>query len=326
MNLAVVASDARGMMVRGTCRNVSEGGVCAVFAAQFAMNDEFSLRIILPDTAIELPLRAVVRHVNGRQYGFKFLEVSDAQRGQLRQLKDLRRTVARGLVALTDACTVPAEKFSILANRLTVMRNAHHLKVVHITSSVPNEGKSFVAANLAVTLARRPQTRVLLVEGDLRRPALSRVFGQEYASGLGEWWRDGTVSRPDVFRFGDLPLWLLPAGRTEDPENLLHSPRLPELLAELAEEFDWVILDSPPLLPLADASTWARLADGSLVVVRAGVATRKALQKALESLDRAKLLGFVLNDAAESMLPYYEQYYGSRKSSEPKPQGALHLR
>lgn len=315
MSLAVVASDARGMMVKGSCRNVSEGGVCAAFAAQFAMNDELILRLVLPDTAIELPLRAVVRHVSGRQYGFKFVEVSDVQRSQLRELKQMRKAAGQRLVALTDPHTAPAEKFSILANRLIAMGRLHPIKVVHITSSIAGEGKSFIAANLAVTLARRPQSRVLLLEGDLRKPSLARLFGLGSAAGLGEWWADGEAqAAPEFQRVGGLPLWVLPAGKTDCPEDVLHSPRIPELLQKLAHDFDWIIVDSPPLLPVADAVLWARWADGSLVVVRSGEATKKALGAGLESFDHAKLLGFVLNDAPEDLLPYYRQYYGTKES------------
>jgi capsular exopolysaccharide synthesis family protein len=221
--------------------------------------------------------------------------------------------LAEHLVALLDEHTLPAEKFRMLANRVASVRLTRELKLVHVTSSVLGEGKSLVSANLAVTFARRrPDQKVLLLEGDLRKPSLTRVFGTNLVPGFGEWWESGLREGiPPVYRLEGLHLWLLPAGVTERPTDIMQSPRLPQILADLAKLFDWVVIDSPPLLPVADSGIWARVADGTILVVRAGVPPAKAIRKGLESLDNARLIGVVLNDSAdEERSQYYNQYYG----------------
>lgn len=216
------------------------------------------------------------------------------------------------LVAVSEEHSLAAEKFRMLANRLASMRGTHDLRVVHVTSSVVGEGKSTVAANLAVTLAQRPNQRVLLLDGDLHRPVLATLFGVVPGPGLGEWWDNRPQdSLPPLYRINDWRLWLLPAGSVSRPVDLLLSPRISALLAAFAKVFDWVVVDSPPLLPLADAAHWARLADGTLLVVRAGVPPRTAMERGLESLDRARLIGVVLNEAPDvERNKYYYQYYG----------------
>jgi capsular exopolysaccharide synthesis family protein len=216
------------------------------------------------------------------------------------------------LVARTAADTLPAERFRMLANRLLHLRRSRELKIVQVTSSVIGEGKSTISANLAVTLARRPSQRVLLLEGDLRKPALTEILGAVSVPGLGEWWEKADLGAPlPVYRVAGLGLWFLPAGAAKDVTDVMQSPLLPQVLTELAKHFDWVIIDSPPLLPIADAAIWARLADGTLLVLRAAVAPKKAVRKALENLDNARLLGFVLNDSPDRFSSrYYDQYYG----------------
>ena len=148
-----------------------------------------------------------------------------------------------------------------------------------------------------MTLARRHQERVLLLEGDLRQLSLAGVFGIAGSIGIGEWWEGNNSEFPALYRIDDTKLWLLLAGRVPRPSEVLQSGRLVKLLKELFRMFDWVVIDSPPLVPLADANLWARWADGTLLVVREGVAPRKALDRGSESLDDPKIVGIVLNDA-----------------------------
>lgn len=215
------------------------------------------------------------------------------------------------LLALTDEDAMSAEQFRVLANRLVSLRRAIKLKVLHVTSSVIGEGKSLVASNLAVTLARRPNTRVLLLEGDLRRPSLPDVFGITDTVGIGQWWEEGLLApTPQLSPVAGLPLHILFAGKVHRPTDLMHSPRLPEMLEELAQHFDWVIIDSPPLLPVVDSTMWARWADGTLMVMRAGVSNRKDVEKALATFDKARIVATVLNEAPEDGRGrYYHQYY-----------------
>jgi len=220
------------------------------------------------------------------------------------------------LVAWNDPNSLGAEKFRALAVRLDDMRRQHDLKSLQVTSSVINEGKSFVAANLAVTLAKYSGSKTLLIEGDLHRPTLASMFGLKDLQGLSDWWtsRNQELTRY-MLRFTGAGLWFLPAGKACDrPSEILRSGQLAKVFAELAGQFDWIVVDSTPMLPVIDANLWSRLVDGTLLVVREGVAPLKALKKGLQSLDHPKLIGVVVNEASDfDQIDYDGQYYGARK-------------
>lgn len=229
-------------------------------------------------------------------------------------------TPEQRLVAMTDPDCTGAEMFRVLATRLAHMQRKRHLNKLLITSSVVDEGKSVVSANLALTLARRNNERVLLIEADLRRPTVSALFSSSPLKGISEW-SDGKVTLEDsLYQIRDMPVWLLAAGRPMDePLPLLESGRFAKMLEAVSSSFDWVLLDATPMLPMADSTSLSRLCDGVLVVVRDGYTRRKVLNKALETIDKSKLLGMVFNQA--SMLNvnydrYYGEYYGAGKSKK----------
>lgn len=211
------------------------------------------------------------------------------------------------LVSLTDKDGLGAEQFRFLAVRLRQMQQTRKLKKVLITSTLPEEGKSLVSANLAATLARRKQQKVLLLEGDLRRPVQAQLFGGAKLAGLSEWLQAGKPGVGNVYYLDGPGFWLMPAGHPPDnPLELMQTGKLSELLDRLDEWFDWVVIDSPPLLPLADTSVWSRVADGILMVVREGRSERRQLQRGLEVIDSARLLGVVINSCSISA---HEDYY-----------------
>jgi len=222
------------------------------------------------------------------------------------------------LVALTDPLSLGAEKFRVLATRIENLRKDGGLKSLQVTSGSTNEGKSLVSGNLAFTLARRSNSKVLLIEGDLHKPALASMLGLDQLQGLGQWWSepDGEITR-FMYQLNDLPLWLLAAGKAFDqPSDVLQSARFGKAFAQLARSFDWIVVDSTPLLPMADVNLWSRWVDGTLLVVREGVAPVSALRKGLAGLDNAKLLGVVLNEASEfDRAAYYDGNYASRKNA-----------
>jgi capsular exopolysaccharide synthesis family protein len=219
------------------------------------------------------------------------------------------------LVALSAPRSLGAEKFRALVTRLETIRHQRELKSLQITSSVGSEGKSLVAANLTLTLASYHKSRVLLIEGDLHRPTLASLFGLNPVKGLSDWW-SGTDQdfTGYLYQLNDMPLWFLGAGKAHDqPSDILQSSRFTETLTSVARQFDWIVVDSTPMLPIVDANLWSRLVDGTLLVVREGVATINALKKGLESLDNPKLLGVVLNEASEfDQGNYAYSYYGSK--------------
>jgi capsular exopolysaccharide synthesis family protein len=223
------------------------------------------------------------------------------------------------LVSVGEEGSLGAEKFRFLAVRLRQLRQSRPLKKVLITSTIPQEGKSTVAANLACTLARRKQHKTLLLEGDLRRPTVAQKFGLGRVPGLSEWLRGETESM-NIYRLDALGLWVLPAGSApENPLELMQSGKLAPLMEQLTAWFDWIVIDSPPVLPLADTSIWARLADGVLLVTRKSITEKEQLRRGLEALETSKLLGALVNASTDAAHSDYYQRYGPSASLPQSP-------
>jgi protein-tyrosine kinase len=216
------------------------------------------------------------------------------------------------LVSVGKEGSLGAEKFRFLAVRLRQLRHSRALKKILITSSIPQEGKSTVSANLACTLARRKPQKTLLLEGDLRRPNIISQFGLGKLPGLCEW-LSGESQSINIYRLESLGVWILPAGSTpQNPLELMQSGKLSPLMEQLEAWFDWIVIDSPPVLPLADTSLWSRLADGILLVTRRGTTEKQQLQRGLEAIDKSKLLGALVNSSANAAhSDYYQRYTSS---------------
>src|ERR1700723_243366 len=222
------------------------------------------------------------------------------------------------LVVVGKEESLAAEKFRFLAVRLRQLRQSRPLKKILITSSIPQEGKSTVAANLACTLARRKPQKTLLLEGDLRRPNVASQFGLGKLPGLCEW-LSGESQSINIYRLESLGVWMLPAGSTpQNPLELMQSGKLSPLMGQLEAWFDWIVIDSPPVLPLADTSLWSRLADGILFVTRRGTTEKQQLQRGLEAIDKSKLLGALVNSSANAAHADYYQRYTSPIADSPK--------
>jgi capsular exopolysaccharide synthesis family protein len=210
------------------------------------------------------------------------------------------------MVCLTELESAAAEAFRLLGVRLRDLRRTRPLKKILVTSSIPQEGKSMVTANLAVTLSHAKQ-RVLVLEGDVRRPGLSDAFGLNSESGLCEWLLGERNLTSSIYRLERAGLWVMPAGRSpQNPLELLQSSKLPALVNQVSELFDTIIIDSPPVLPLADTSIWMRMADGILLVTRQGTTEKRQLQRGLEALDSQKLIGALLNCSRSTL---HNDYY-----------------
>jgi capsular exopolysaccharide synthesis family protein len=218
------------------------------------------------------------------------------------------------LVCLTDQESLAAEAFRLLGVRLQHLRRERTLRKLLITSTIPQEGKSMVSANLACSMALRTHQKVLLVEGDLRRPALSQEFGLGRNPGLCECLEGERALQNCIYHLENPKLWILPSGIADtNALELLQSRRLSALMEQLSAWFDWVIIDSPPVLPLADTSVWSRLADGILLVAREGITDKRQLQRGLEALDTKKLIGALLNCSQNAGSSDY--YYGPSAQS-----------
>jgi len=217
------------------------------------------------------------------------------------------------LVCLTDQGGMAAEKFRVLGLKLRHLRERRKLKRIVITSSIPQEGKSLIAANLALNQSRSKILNAVLIDGDLRRPELARRFGfRRDLAGLSEVLRGERPLADVVYKLNGSGLWFLPAGMTpENPMELMQSGRLPQLLEQLETFFDWIIIDTPPVLPLADTPLWMKLADGVLLVTREGVCEKKQIGRAVELIDRSTMLGVVVNSCSGSEHEYYYSRYSS---------------
>jgi capsular exopolysaccharide synthesis family protein len=222
------------------------------------------------------------------------------------------------LVTITDPSGLGAEKFRMLATRLKNLQQKRSLKRLLITSSIVQEGKSLVSSNLAVTLARHGLQRVLLIDGDLRKPVLGTRFGIRERRGLTEFLLGNEPAGKFVYNLEALNIHIMPAGAMpENPLELLQTPKLRGLIDRMSGLFDWVVIDSPPLVPVADANVWGRLSDGMLLVTRQGVTERKMLEKGLKPVDRPALLGVVFNGSTDAHHHYY--YYSPSGPGQAKP-------
>jgi len=213
-----------------------------------------------------------------------------------------------------------AEKFRTLRSRLYQIAAAQPLKKILITSSMPAEGKTFVAANLAQSFIRQEDRRVLLIDADLRAPCLHLHLGASEKPGLSDYLRGDS----DEFRITQVGttgnLCLIPAGReVSNPSELLHSTRMKHLLDRMSIIFDWIILDSPPALAVHDASILADMCDGVLLVVQAGSTDFEIAAKACAEFRDKNLLGVVLNRTAKGdTYGGYYYAYGSEKEAALK--------
>jgi capsular exopolysaccharide synthesis family protein len=285
----------------------------AAARASTAVLDEPSLPVDIPALAeMRLSLEAALsRKVESEPTTLTESPVTQYGTDQFSQFQNLKVLVPpqSRVVCVTDKDSLAAEKFRFVGVRLRQLQQTRPLKKVLITSTIPQEGKSMVAANLACTLARRTHQKTLLVDGDLRRPSIARLFGLGKTPGLSEWLQGERTPMTSIYRLEEAGLWVLPAGSSpRNPLEAMQSGRLAGLMEQLTSWFDWVIIDSPPVLPLADTSVWMRMADGVLLVARQGTSEREHLKRGIEALEPTKLLGAIVNCSAKSaQSDYYYQ-------------------
>ena len=218
------------------------------------------------------------------------------------------------LVCVTDPDGLAAEKFRFLAVRLRHLQLKRSIKRILLTSSVAGEGKSTIVENLACALAASKQ-KVLLLDGDLRRPVLANQLGLGELPGLSELLESDSSQPGNIYWLESLGIWFLPAGKSQrNPLEFMQPTKLAALIDQLAASFDWIVIDSPPVLPLADTSIWMRLADAILLVTRPGITEKRQLRRSLEAIEHSKLLGAVLNASKEATANHYYHYYQSHSA------------
>lgn len=219
-----------------------------------------------------------------------------------------------------------AEAFRELRTNLQYVNVDDPPKTLVVSSAIPGEGKSTVASNLAVTLAASGQP-VVIVDGDLRKPTVAKTFELVEGAGLTDVLAGRATIDDVVQTWDDTPnLLVISAGRIPpNPSELLGSNAMRELLAELSKSA-YVIIDAPPLVPVADASILARAADGILITVNANSTRIDLVEKALANLERVKIkpLGLILNrlrrkDSGSGYYGYSSYYYANDEAAEKKP-------
>ncbi|CAN5519335.1 hypothetical protein BH10ACI4_BH10ACI4_01490 [soil metagenome] len=213
------------------------------------------------------------------------------------------------------------EQFRSLRSRIYELRDIKPLKSILISSGLPQEGKSFVATNLAISLARHKNSKVLLIDGDMRRYTLHQLLGCQPHPGLADY-LSGKAEMVEVMQRAEEPraadrvrsailpnLTFIAGGNGGDKAaDLSGNPRFSELIRAASPYFDWIIVDSSPVLPVSDAVNLARACDGVLLVARGGVTKFQVAQKAQIQLKASNILGFVLN--AVEKQPQVGTYYG----------------
>ena len=212
------------------------------------------------------------------------------------------------------------EQFRSLRSRMQEFRDLGTLKSILVSSGLPQEGKSFIAANLAVSFARHKSGRVLLIDGDMRRATLHKLLGCAQHPGLTEF-LSGAATIPEIMQrplpdepgrplpSGLASLTFIPAGIEHDKAaDLSGNHRFDRLIAAAAPHFDWIVVDSSPVNLVSDGVNLARACDAVLLVARGGVTKFESAQRAIAELKASKVLGLVLNAVAKPTLA--GGYYG----------------
>ena len=201
-------------------------------------------------------------------------------------------------------------------------------QIILVTSAVPEEGKTTTTVNLALAFAEDRDRTTLLIDADLRRPSVSRYLTPPAKLGLADVLSGDVSLEHALLELKSSHLSILPAGTpTGNPLQLLQSDYLGGVFAELRRRFDRIVIDTPPTVPFTDAAVLSAIADGSLLVIRAGKTTGTLINRARASLAHSTLLGVVLNDVAFTPVDrYYYQYddynprrYADRESAKATP-------
>ena len=215
----------------------------------------------------------------------------------------------------------PAEEFRTLRTRINHMQSLQPIHTVVVTSPSPAEGKSFTAMNLAMAEAQLAGNAVLLCDFDFRRPIVHNLLQTERAPGITDYLLGRVPLQDAIRRVGDSNLYIMPAGEAViNPLELLNLTQVKLMLDQLPSLFNWVILDSPPLLFAADANLLSTLCHGTVLVVRIGSTTIDSVSRAMQSLCQNNVLGIVVNGARRGELyskyTYYHSYYTPKEEKD----------
>jgi capsular exopolysaccharide synthesis family protein len=212
-----------------------------------------------------------------------------------------------------DMPPLAVEQYRRLAATLHHLQSERGIKVVMVTSALSGEGKSLTSTNLALTLSQSYRRRVLLIDGDLRRPSIHQIFEVQNSQGLSEGIKSDSEEKLSITEIFE-NLSILTAGKPDpDPMSSLTSERMRRIVAEARMKFDWVIIDTPPVALLPDAGLLAAIAEAAVLVVGAARTPFDIIQRTVDTIGRDKIMGVVLNRAETTKFrggKQYEAYYG----------------
>ncbi|MCI0663722.1 MAG: CpsD/CapB family tyrosine-protein kinase [Acidobacteria bacterium] len=224
------------------------------------------------------------------------------------------------LILVTEPHAQECEQYRTLRTQLFHATEKNRTQVVVVTSALAGEGKTSTVLNLALAIAQSKEKRILLIDGDLRRPNVASFLGLQPKTGLGEILRGEHEVLSSIFCLEGIDLYLLPVCQeANNPTELLSSERFGETIALLREYFDFILFDSPPVMPFADSRLLANHADAVILVVRAGMAPYETVEKAIDALPRERILGVVLNGAEHIReAGYYDYYYNYARREQKR--------
>jgi len=236
--------------------------------------------------------------------------------------------------ALVDECmvvfhqptSVSAEYYKRLRTKIRFENELRSLKSLLITSAVSGEGKTTTALNLALALCQDDDTRVAIVDADLRHPAVHKMLGIDVRAGLSQVLSNGTPLDSAILRTAPNGLSVLPAGGAlTTATEALGSNTMKDIINELKSRFDYVVVDGPPVLAVSDSILLGSIVDGVVLVVQADATDRKAVSQTIELLQKSTVIGFVLNRVEPAELGRYYGYgyqkYKYRYNHEDAPGG-----
>jgi capsular exopolysaccharide synthesis family protein len=234
-------------------------------------------------------------------------------------VEEIRVRPENRIVYYSDPRSPAADRFRLLRMRMKEHWNTGKLKKVLVTGPLVHDGKSTIVLNLASALAERGKRSVLVVEADLHRSSIGENLQLKPWAGLTECLTDDAVSPLSAIRrLEPLGWYLLPAGEPRrNPTELLQTPTFGKIMQQLAPYFDWILVDSPPVLPLTDSLSLQQHADASLLVVRAGQTPREAIDQTVNLLGKKNILGIVLNGIERHNEPSYQQGYYNDDAMNP---------
>lgn len=250
----------------------------------------------------------------GRGFAWQMEPVTDTEAGEIDD----------HLVSLLEPTSFAAEQYRAVRLAIETLHRERGTRVVAVSSPGRGEGRTMTAINLAGALAQASDARVVLVEADLRHPSVARYLGLASGRGLSGYLLDTTTTLDAVLqRPTSIAFSVLPAGAASSmPYELLKSPRLAALIAELRQRFDYVLLDTPSVLPFPDVGILRELVDGFVVVVRANRTPREQLQDTMSVLGRQRALGLVFNDDERTGVPAFADGEAGWRRLVPRPLGA----